>query len=156
MRGVKVGELSALVDGDDYDRVCCKFWNLNKGYAQTNIPKSNGVGSTTTTMHRFILKAKRGILIDHINGDKLDNRRANLRIASFSLNAQNHRLYKTSKTGISGVFKGERGKFIVYINVEGKRHHIGSFTELAQAATARQEAEIAHYGFHLLHNLQEV
>lgn len=69
------------LDKEDYEKINSYLWHLDKnGYAQSSIGK----------MHRFIMNAKKGdSIVDHINGDKLDNRKENLRFVTFSQNAQN-------------------------------------------------------------------
>lgn len=63
-------------------------------------------------LHREILKAPKGKVVDHINHNKLDNRRSNLRICSQAENTQNTKVYKNNKSGYTGVFynKHIRGK----------------------------------------------
>ncbi len=74
--------------------------------------------------------------IDHRNGDRADNRIANIRAASGEVNAQNRRVARNdNKLGILGVCKS-RGKFLATITAFGRRHHLGYFptAELASAS----------------------
>jgi hypothetical protein len=66
----------ALVDDADFDRLSAFQWFLSgTGYAAGFVPSSNGK-FRLEYMHRFIMKAAEGQLVDHINGDSLDNRQS--------------------------------------------------------------------------------
>lgn len=76
--------LSVQVDPEDYDRVVEHSWYFhNMGYAMATIEGKQ------TYMHRFIMNTPKGLHTDHINHDKLDNRRSNLRIVTRAENMQN-------------------------------------------------------------------
>ncbi len=80
--------------------------------------------------------------IDHINRDKLDNRFINLREVSVQCNSRNQGLRRTNTSGIKGVsWSNQKNKWNAYIKVEGKRKHLGNFSEIIDAAKARYEAE---------------
>ena len=75
--------------------------------------------------------------IDHINGDKRDNRISNLREATDALNRQNQRqAHRDNKTGLQGVVRSSSGRFTASVRANGSKHHLGSFDtpELAHAA----------------------
>lgn len=89
--------------------------------------------------------------IDHINGDKQDNRIENLRAVSASENGRNKRIRSTSKSGVMGVYWADHAqKWRAEIKAGGLRHHIGYFTSKADAAAARKVAE-REFGFHPNH-----
>jgi len=103
------------------------------------------------TLHRLLMIAPAKTHIDHINGDKLDNRRSNLRIATPSLNQINRkRLNKNNKSGIRGV--GYMPQFCIskpwraQITVHGKNRHLGLFATKEEAIRARQHAELTYFG----------
>lgn len=99
MKQIRVGKKKAVVDPIDFDYLSNFKWRMhNVGYAQT--------GNPSTLMHRLVLERKLGrpitygMVTDHINSDKLDNRRANLRELSRGDNirlAAKTRLGKTSQ-----------------------------------------------------------
>lgn len=79
--------------------------------------------------------------LDHINGDKLDNRIANLRRASPAQNSANTRGHPGSKSGLKGAhWHARRGRWTSQIRSGGKRHHLGVFDNKEDAARAYREA----------------
>lgn len=89
--------------------------------------------------------------IDHINGNQLDNRIANLRDVSSSVNSQNTKIYSSNKSGHHGVWwDADRKKYQTFITKDGKRKSLGRFSRLTDAIQARKEAE-TDLGFHKNH-----
>ena len=104
------------------------------------------------TAHRIIWKMWYGtdpaVYVDHINGDKTDNRIANLREATNSQNQANQRSRaKVSNICVVGVNYHKRDKsYRAYMTVNGKSKHLGNYRNLQDAIKARQEAEILYQG----------
>lgn len=88
--------------------------------------------------------------IDHINGERTDNRIANLRQVDRATNARNQRVRRNNKTGVMGVSRQRSGGFRATICVNGKLSHLGVFPTLDEAAAARKKAEREN-GFHENH-----
>lgn len=89
--------------------------------------------------------------IDHINGDRTDNRIANLRDTSRAENARNMCLPSHNKSGVIGVcFKQDRGKWMASIKINRRIHYLGNFHDKADAIAARKAAE-ARFRFHPNH-----
>lgn len=89
--------------------------------------------------------------VDHINGDRADNRWGNLREVSHAENGRNVKRPSDNSTGVMGVCLPKRtGTWVAYITAAGRRIHLGSFATLEEAAAARRSAEIEH-GFHPNH-----
>jgi hypothetical protein len=85
--------------------------------------------------------------IDHHNGDKLDNRRSNLRAASHGQNQHNVGLQSNNTTGFKGVsFHKRIGKYQALIRFHGKRHHLGYHGTAEQAARAYDDAAREKFG----------
>ena len=128
-------DMVAVIDDCDIERVNEHRWFLRKnGYAQM-IGDISGDG----LLHRFIMKAKKGTEIDHIDRDKLNCRRGNMRFVTRSENCTNREAWASSGEKYIYDRKYVR-KYMVQIPVNGKRKHIGYFTELSDAISARDEA----------------
>ncbi|RSV15680.1 HNH endonuclease [Sphingomonas sp. ABOLF] len=89
--------------------------------------------------------------IDHINGDRLDNRLSNLRNVSVQENNRNIKLRSTNRVGVPGVrFYKPRNRWTARIKRDGVEHHLGYFDTVEAAIAARRAAE-QNLGFHALH-----
>jgi hypothetical protein len=124
--------MAALVDEEDYERISQFKWsaqkNCNTFYAKRNTPATNGKRQGIELMHRRILAPPRGMEVDHINGNGLDNRRKNLRVVTRQQNSQNRHQIKTSR--FPGVYWHDRDqKWRSQIRIHGKRKFLGSFTD---------------------------
>lgn len=104
--------------------------------------------------HRVIWKLHHGTepnFIDHINGDRADNRIWNLRDVSFQDNMQNQRRPRNNTSNVLGVYRVPKtGKWIARICINRKQINLGTFADFNQAVAARKTAE-AQYGFHPNH-----
>ena len=89
-------------------------------------------------------------MIDHINGDRSDNRIDNLREVSGTLNHRNIALRRDNKSGYHGIRKTKQGTYAVQIYLDGKRKELGTFKTLDDAIVIRKQAERKH-GFHINH-----
>lgn len=111
-----------------------KYKTRNKSYSYAIRAMGYGKSQKIVRMHRAILDAGKTDLVDHINGDTLDNRRENLRIATKVQNAANQ-AGRRSKSGFKGVVQTPYGwKAVVCCNY--KHHRMGPFTTAEQAARA--------------------
>lgn len=127
-RGRGVGY--AQIDEADYNLVGHHKWTMAMGYAQARID------GEFVFMHRLILAApKGGLFVDHINGDRLDNRRCNLRLADHRQNQWNSRITCRNKTGAKGVAK--RGElYRARICANGRQIELGLFHTIEEAHAA--------------------
>ena len=108
-------------------------WHLGKrGYPATHTLRG------TVVLHRLLFPEADDLEIDHINGDKLDNRRANLRPCTHQQNGFNQKLRGTNTSGYIGVsFSPRLGCFEAYIHHNGKKHQLGLYADSAAAARVR-------------------
>ena len=137
-----------------------KQWNARFADKQAfNCKSSNGYLTGTFCglnfrAHRVVWAVVYGVwpsLIDHINGDPLDNRVNNLRDVSQSENMRNASLSVRNTTGQVGVcFDNARGKWAASIRAEGKNIKLGRFNTIPEAVESRKAAEVLH-GFHENH-----
>jgi hypothetical protein len=129
----------ALVDAADLPLVELRRWHRDpKGYVRTSARTPAGT-PTTLTMHRLIAGATQGLDVDHVNGDRADNRRANLRVCTHAENMGNHR----GRNGeLRGVRKTPGGRWQARIMVGYVEHYLGTYLSRHGAITARREAEL--------------
>ncbi len=134
----------ALVDSCDFEYLNQWKWHYNR-YAYHSFNK-NGKWSEVG-MHRMIINPSDKECVDHINHDKLDNRRSNLRIATNSQNQHNSMLSKINKTGFKGIIWHKRDKrWQVQIRLDGKRTYLGCPTKLQDAIKLYDNCAKKHFG----------
>lgn len=93
------------------------------------------------------MEAPEKMEVDHINGNKLDNRRENLRVCKGSQNKMNRSISINNKTGFNGVYWAKQNKkFRAMIGINGKRKHIGYFNTAHSAARAYNVAARGLFG----------
>jgi hypothetical protein len=120
----------AYVDDSDRDRVTGYRWRLHEdGYAVA------GGGKTFVRMHRLIFGTARGQQVDHIDRNRLNNQRANLRAATASQNAANRGLRSNNTTGYKGVVLVRKsGRYQARTMVSGACRSLGHYDTALEAA----------------------
>ena len=149
----------ALVDVEDYEKVNQYKWYVrisNKSqtyYAARTVNVSKRM-SKPIAMHRVIINAPANMLVDHINGNGWDNRKANLRLANIFENARNKPKRKNTKLSkYKGVKRNGSGRWHAVINCDRKRIYLGTFETEEQAAKAydlgakKYHGEFANFNF---------
>ncbi|HCF4483434.1 TPA: AP2 domain-containing protein [Pseudomonas aeruginosa] len=134
----------ALVDLDDLPKVAATAWTVDaRGYVAG---RPEGMKSSVT-MHRWIIFGDaKGSGIDHRDGDKLNNRRSNLREATQGENAKNTRLAKNNSSGFKGVSRTAEGRWRARITVGRKEVRLGNFDTREEAAAAYDLAALQLHG----------
>ncbi len=141
----------ALIDDDDYKKIAAFRWNIRKdGYVEyaARYIQINGK-NVRISMHRVILNLSHrdGTIVDHINGNGLDNRKTNLRIVTSSLNRYNCRMRYNNTSGYRGIsWHRKDKKWRVSICFKGKQFWCGEFINKISAALAYDNAAIKYYG----------
>lgn len=101
-------------------------------------------GGSHYLVHRIcyvIMTGKQPEFIDHINGNGIDNRWANIRSVSLTENNRNMRLFKTNTTGIAGVGTGRNNRWQSCISINNRQINLGEYDTKAEAIAARRSAE---------------
>lgn len=128
-----------IIDIDDINNIVQYKWHhRNNGYCGAN---------PNILLHRIIMNVKNGEYVDHINGNKLDNRKQNLRICTNQENNFNKGLYSHNTSGVTGVsWDKSRNKWEVSIKINQKKINLGRFENFNDAVNKRKDAEIIYFG----------
>ena len=134
-----------LIDTEDYEKVKDYYWRFDghNGYIETFIKTKR------LPMHRFIMGAGEGDVVDHLNHDQTDNRKVNLRIVTPLENAINRKRRADNTSGCTGVcyHKGRgRKHWRASITVNKKVIHLGAYETFEEAVAARKAAEEKYFG----------
>ncbi|WP_404944690.1 HNH endonuclease [Ralstonia pickettii] len=131
---VLAGNSLVEIDVDDVEAVSGFDWKIGSGgYA---VRHRDG---KVELMHRVISGAADGVLVDHKNGNKLDNRRCNLRFCCHAENMRNRKISKNNKSGFKGVYQ-QKNFWRAQIKYAGKKHLLGCFATPEAAHDAYCEA----------------
>lgn len=136
---------SMLVDDADYSELSEYRWNWHPmGYAM------RGSGSDKHLAHRHIMQAPKGVVVDHIDGNRLNCQRSNLRLCTNSQNLMSRTALQSSNTsGYHGVRRIDRGGWVRWqasISVKRKVTNLGAFPTFEAALAARKKAEVELFG----------
>ena len=131
-----------LCDIDVWEELNTYTWfKANTGYAMTNINRVHYL------FHRMVIECPEGMEVDHINRNKTDNRKSNLRTVTHRENNINKGITRANTSGCTGVsFIKNRNKWYANICVHGRTKGLGFYDEYEDAVKARKEAEIK-YGY---------
>lgn len=138
----------ALVGDEDYEFLSRWKWGLKSSGKQKYavrvecLPRRRAIG-----MHNAIMMPPDGYVVDHINGNGLDNRRENLRVCTAAENRRNSRRYSNNKSGYKGVsWSSEKCKYRACLYINGNRKFLGYFLLPEKAALAYDEAARFYFG----------
>ena len=137
-------ELEVLIDEDMVEVLSKHKW-IRRGVYIGRVEFKNKK-QTTYLLHRVVMGAKLGELVDHKNQNPLDNRRENLRLCTRRQNAANSKLASNNTSGFRGVnFMKNRG-WRAHITINGKAIHLGMFETKEEAALKYNESAIEYFG----------
>lgn len=127
-----------LIDLEDVDKAKNYKWYTNKGYV---------LNDSIGWIHRFIMDCPDNMVIDHINHNRLDNRKSNLRICTQHQNNMNQGIRNDNTSGVTGVyFDKSRDKWAAQIMYNARQINLGRFNTKEEAIQARKNAEIEYFG----------
>lgn len=142
---------TAFIDAEDADLVAGYGWyQTANGYVGAMTTDRTGKRKLLL-LHRLLMGEPEGRHVDHLNGDKLDNRRENLRVATYQQNQANRRsLGRNNTSGVRGVQYmpqlSASKPWRAQITVDRRNLHLGLFATRAEAIQTRRQAEHEHYG----------
>ena len=149
-----------LVNDDDYKIFSKERWQANvkdrRNITKVTASRVKAINGKPTTLylHREIMKAPKGMYVDHINGDTLDNRRRNLRLCSNSENMRNRGKNTNNTSGYKGVsFSKERNMWESKIIHQYKTYHLGYFNTKEKAARAYNRGAKKYHGKFAMKNV---
>ena len=136
----------AIIDSSDAPEIAPHRWCKSfHGYVVRRTNKENGL--KLVRLHRVLIQPSKSELVDHIDGNPLNNRRSNLRICTSAENSRNARISKNNVSGYKGVSWAKRcQKYRASIGVDHKQIHLGLFSNPEDAAEAYNRAALLHHG----------
>ena len=131
-------------DLEDYEKIKQYCWlELENGYIVTRDPETKEF----LYLHRLVMDASKGEVVDHKEHRLFDNRKEFLRKGTQSQNMMNGSIKASNTSGVTGVYYNSKNNtWIAEIMCNGKKIHIGSFKKKEDAAKAREDAEEQYFG----------
>lgn len=136
-----------FVDDEDYKWLNQYTWYSSKGYAIRATSRKDSNKRKYIFMHREIMNAPKGMVVDHKDHKTLNNQKENLRVCTHQENSMNKKIANSNNSGYPGVYWGEvQGRWIARIGLANETIRIGTYISWEDAVKARQEAEIKYFG----------
>lgn len=152
VESAKFGTFKVMIDLEDVERCKLVRWCVGKIYHTESLFYVRGkYNGKVVLLHRYIMNVEgRTNVVDHINGDSLDNTKNNLRIGSQQQNTMNRKheneLTVSGYRGVLWFYYNNVNKWFSYIQINGKRISLGYHDKLEDAIKARKTAELKYFG----------
>jgi len=135
----------AIVDAADYERLSRYTWSAS--HCGRTFYAARNAGGRPVLMHRMIMRPPKGMVVDHIDGNGLNNRRSNLRICTRAENNRNRRPAPGGSSRFRGVYRCRTAdRWIANLSVNNRTVYVGLFADEVEAALARDAAARKHHG----------
>lgn len=133
-----------IIDKEDLEKSKKYQWHIDStGYAKTSI--KNNDKYKIISFHRYLIGAENNEFVDHINGERNDNRKNNIRICSMQQNSHNRGISKNNTSGVKGVSKRKNGNWQAGIRFNGTSYYLGTFEKIEDAIKSRKNAEEKYF-----------
>lgn len=134
-----------FIDDEDHERVTKNKWYWDGHYVIRYLRPSEG---SSIRLHRFIMNAQKGQVVDHMDRNSLNNQKSNLRFCSHQENLRNKAQHIKAKSGLKGVAvtKSKKRPYTAYIHIKGKKKYLGHFSNKFDAARAYNKAALIYHG----------
>ena len=144
--GIDSKKRQFLFDKEDYEYIKKYYWYIDvTGYVVHK--HKNKTKGKTYYLHRELISCGKEKFVDHMNNNKLDNRKSNLRLATAQQNTFNKSIQKNNTSGVPGVsYIKPTKKWSATIGYNNKNINLGSFRDKSKAIIARKEAEQKYFG----------
>jgi hypothetical protein len=156
---IKIDSKEIKLDREDYSSLPKGYYfKFDKdGYAILYFNCKETRREENVRLSRWVLHNPKDLLVDHINGERLDNRKENLRAVTSKQNAQNRKPRKNSSSKYKGVvFDKKSGKYQAQIKVDGKSKYLGQYEKEEAAARAYDKASRDEWGAYAYQNFNIV
>jgi hypothetical protein len=146
---INIKGYEVIIDDEDAERVLAHSWWVSSS------PETDGrvlcfsteIKRKKIKLHRFIMGDPPGQVVDHWDGNRLNNKKTNLRACSIGENSKNIRMSLSNKSGYRGVsWSKDMEKWRATISLNGKTQHLGYFDDPERASAAYEEAAELFYG----------
>lgn len=125
------------IDTKNIEKIKKYVWYVYRGYAT----------SSKLKMHHLMIPKTKGLVVDHINRNKLDNRECNLRLTTQTVNMRNTGMFKTNTSGYKGVFWDKETKsWAVKFVIDRKERRFGRYKNIQDAVKVRKDLELKYWG----------